>query len=267
VTFERTPHDGYRTLTDRMSGGVCVLDVDGVAPLDLFFAVRPARDGTRSHLFVAHEPLVYVDETDVRGLDDVGDANGCLALDADGDEDDDLFVSGVGGLHLFLRIGERFVDATDTLELVVGPTDVLSSMAAGDLDGDGDLDLVVGGFVDDTSPRDGDCEGIPCRLVLTEAQPVASHLLLREGERWIERTRELAPDLALAEPTLVVAILDLDADRIPEIFVGNDLGARFHDHWLERDPDGVFRDQGLDRGSGPTRAGTASTRWGWRSAT
>lgn len=248
LAFTRTPHDGYHTLADRMSGGVCVLDVDGVPPLDLFFAVREARDGTRSHLFVGHGPLDYVDETDALGLREIGDAIGCLAVDADGDGDQDLFVSEVGALTFYRRDDAGFVDATGSLELSVGPTDVLTSIAAGDLDGDADLDLVVAGFIDDASPRTGDCGGIPCPLVLTEARPVASHLLLHEGERFVERTAELAPDLGRLEPTLVVAILDLDDDGLPEIFVGNDLGATFHDRWLERDGTGVFRDQALDRG-------------------
>jgi len=40
LAFEREPTEGMRTLPDRFGGGVCVLDVDGAAPMDLFFALR-----------------------------------------------------------------------------------------------------------------------------------------------------------------------------------------------------------------------------------
>lgn len=138
LDFDRTPTEGYDDIPGRLGGGVCVLDVDGHPPLDLFFSMRG-----QSRLYLGGP--TYADATVERGLDDVGDALGCLAWDADGDGDDDLLVTGLGTLRLFLANGERFEDATAQLDASVPATHVLSSAAAGDYDGDGDLDIFAFG--------------------------------------------------------------------------------------------------------------------------
>lgn len=245
VDLVRTPADGYGTLPDRMSGGVCVLDVDGEPPVDLFFAVRPADDGTRSRLYVGRDVLDYADETDARGLSDVGDAMGCLAFDADADGDDDLLVTGLGGLRLFHHEGGTFVDRSERLDVELDPRTMYMSAAAGDVDGDGDLDLAVAGFIRFDPGRFEDdemCGPVLCTADVN-AYPYAPDLLLEQrSDGTFVNATAAAPDLLRAEPGLVVAIRDLTGDRAADIYVGNDLGHSFYDRVLHRTGSGAFVD-------------------------
>lgn len=251
--------DEFVDLPDRMGGGVCVLDADGADPLDLVFALR---DGVR--LFVASEPLAFADQTEARGLGGIPSAMGCLAFDADGDGDDDLLVTDVGAIRLFLSEAGRFEERTEDLQLRLDPQSVYTSAAAGDVDGDGDVDLLVAGMIAYEPERVAPgCE--PCRGKIELYDPIANLLLLREGDRYRSDTA-LAPELALEEMTLVVSITDLDGDGAIDIYVGNDLGGRFFDRALVRGADGVYRDAYLTVGLGHDASGYGIDTMGFSSA-
>lgn len=233
LQWERAPLEGYRTLADRFSGGVCAIDADGAPPLDLFFAAR-----TDSRLFVDRE-----DRTADFGLE-IGDAIGCLAFDAEGDGDDDLLVTVVGGVELHLNDGARF-RRSDAFFAAFDPLGIYTSAAAGDVDGDRDLDLLIGGYlrIDPSIDPAEICPGtIPCTAELARHQPIGNVLLIREGVRYEDRTAALAPELAIPEPTLVVAIGDFLEQGAPALYAGNDLGARYFDRMLARRADGTFAD-------------------------
>lgn len=247
--WERVPVDDYRTYEDRMSGGVCVLDVDGSGPVDLFFTARGAGN---SRLFVASTPGAWVDRTAEFKLNRVGDAIGCLAFDADGDDDDDLLVTRVGGVELYLLHDGHFVQATALIDATFDRYGMYTSAAAADLDGDSDLDLVIGGFLtrDQTLPLDRLClASVPCAADINRHTPIRNHLLLRQADgRYVDVTAYMAPDLTRAEPTLCVAIGDFLEEGRPSIYVGNDLGSRYFDRLLSRRDDGTFEDVALESG-------------------
>ena len=253
--FERRAKDGFASLGDRMSGGVCVLDADGRPPLDLFFALRPWEDEAGAHgskLFVANAPFSYEAAPPelTADLATIEDAIGCLAFDADGDGDDDLLVTEYGGVRFFERDATGFVARPGALAIEADPQGVYASAAAGDLDQDGDLDLVISGFYrwDDERFDGVMCESIGCsnELVLLDAMP--NLLLIREDDgRYVPRP-DLAPDFDREEPTLAIMIADLDVDGLPDIYVGNDLGITYEDRPLSRDEDGIFRDVSIQIG-------------------
>ncbi len=267
IDFVRVAADGYASVPDRLSGGVCAFDADGVPPLDLFFAMRPSTSGA-SRLYVARGPWAYADETDARGLTGVGDAMGCLAFDADEDGDDDLLVTGLGAVRLFLNEAGVFSDETARLGLALDARDLYASAAAGDVDGDGDTDIVVAGMVRYDPAKVGtDCGVVPCSAELVEHAPIPNLLLVRQPSgAYVELAAVRAPDLARAEPTLVVAIADIDGDATPDVYVGNDIGGTYRDRVLVRDAGGILRDRGDELGLAYNRRGYGIDTMGFSSA-
>lgn len=244
VDWVRRPTDQLRTSVERLGAGVCVLDVDGVAPLDLFFAARP--DGA-SRLFVGDGPLHYQDATEVYGLE-VGSALGCLAFDADGDNDDDLLTLGEGGAELWRREAEGFRLA-DPISGDFEVDVVYVAAAAGDVDADGDLDLVIAGALRLDPTLDSDeltSSGVPVTADLLRHRGAANHLLLREGDGYRDAS-SLAPDVMREETTLAVGIGDFAATGETSIWIGNDRGAEYPNRLLVF-RDGTWRDLGQELG-------------------
>ncbi len=253
--FRRRAKDGFASLGDRMSGGVCVIDADGRPPLDLFFALRPWEDDDGAHgakLFTADGPFDYRPASPALfgALDTITDAIGCLAFDADGDGDDDLLVTEYGGLRFFERGASGFVARPDAFSLPADPQAVYASAAAGDLDQDGDLDLAIAGFYrwDEERFIGVECSSIGCSNELVLLEPLPNLLLIRGPDGRYTSRPDLAPDMTREEPTLVVMIADLDVDGLPDIYVGNDLGTTYEDRPLSRDEDGIFRDVSIQIG-------------------
>lgn len=259
IGFTRNLPTGYDDLVARLGAGVCVLDADGRPPMDLFFAARA--DGSR--LFVARGPFSYEDETMARGLGALGEAIGCLAFDADADGDTDLLVTGVGMIRLLLRDVDGYVDGASLLSASVPAGHVMASAAAGDVDADGDVDLVVAGFVDASVIPSGDCDGLPCSVLIASLPFIANRVFLNEGAAGY---RELAPleagPLAAEEPTLVVGISDLDGDGRVEIYVGNDAGDRLRDRAIRFEA-GVPRDVSDEAGLSHDQHGHGIDTMGW----
>ena len=243
VTVERP--DDFDSLPRRMGGGVCVLDVDGQPPMDLFFALGPNESGG-SVLYASREPLVFRDRTAELGLDSIGPAMGCLAFDADGDSDDDLLVTGIGSVRLFIQEAAGFVERSERLAVPRGPLIMWTSSAAGDLDDDGDIDLLVSGMVRwDVTQLSPGC-GAFCAGMVLPYDPIANLLLIRnEDGTYTESASTLAPALAREETTLAMMISDLDADGRVDILVGNDLGGIYFNRPLIRDDANVYQDRHL----------------------
>lgn len=207
-------------------------DFDGDGHADLIFV---AEDDQTHQLFLGRGDASFVDASD--RLLGRSEGNGLAVGDVNGDGLTDIVVGSSGGGEgggqelLWLNDPSRpgwFVDATATHLPAVN--DDTQDIALADLDGDGDLDMVVanerpgprllindgtGRFSDGTDRLevavpihsrevhvfDADGDGRPDILFLNltsnnqgyERDPRA-RLLINDGERWVDQTAERLPD-------------------------------------------------------------------------
>jgi hypothetical protein len=160
--------------------------------------------------------------------DEISEDVGAVFFDADGDGDRDLYVVSGGNEYsdrapalqdrLYLNDGRgRFAKAASRLPLEFGSG---SRVVAADYDGDGDVDLFVGGRV------------VPWRYGTTPQ----SMLLRNDGGRFTDVAQQLAPALAAAGMVTDAVWEDLDGDRRMDLVVVGE--------WM---PIRVFRNAGGGR--------------------
>ena len=108
------------------------IDLDGDGDLDLFGVIGSYR------LFANDGSGVFTDVTAGNVPAAAAVMTYCVVFDCDGDQDPDVFAGGSGGSQLLRNVGGgTFVVAA------TWPQEMSTSATAGDLDGDGDQDLVI----------------------------------------------------------------------------------------------------------------------------
>jgi enediyne biosynthesis protein E4 len=147
---------GDKLLPETMGGGVAFFDFDNDGAPDLLFINstywpwhRPeGKQPTTAALYRNDGKGHFTDVTAGSGLDSSFYGMGVAIGDYDNDGRDDVFVTAVGGNHLFHNEGDgKFKEITATAG-VGGSTNDWSTCAAWlDYDNDGKLDLFVGNYV------------------------------------------------------------------------------------------------------------------------
>ncbi|MBM4195400.1 MAG: tetratricopeptide repeat protein, partial [Gemmatimonadetes bacterium] len=241
---------GAASLAAGLGGGVTLLDADGDGDLDVFTASAGSQQLWRN------DGAVWNDATAAAGLQAVPAAStaiGAVAADYDNDGRPDVFVLRFGTSSLYHNEGGgRFRDVTR--EAALPPYPYLAGAAAfGDLDHDGDLDLVIAGLadIDATGRLPGPARLFPQEFVAAPWQVVRNN---RNGS-FTDVTRETGFDTR----GRAVAIVPADFDNRRDL----DLLLVYVDAppvLLSNQRDGTFRDiaaqVGLETVGGATAVAT-----------
>ena len=146
---------GEKLLPETMGGGCAFFDADGDGDQDLLFINSRRWQWDRKtdqkapvmSLYANDGEGVFSDVTEQVGLAVPLYGMGCAVADYDNDGDSDIFVSCVGGNHLFRNDQGTFVDVTK-IAAIAGEVDRWSTSCGWfDYDNDGLLDLYVCNYV------------------------------------------------------------------------------------------------------------------------
>lgn len=254
-------------IRETVGQGVCLLDFDTDGDLDLFMPngaarVRQSYDASPGDLvkwlFYVNDRGRFIESADRVGLTGDTWGVGCAAGDVDNDGLDDLFVTtAVGGNRLYRNSGEgHFVDWTDRAG--VAAARFSTGAAFGDLDADGDLDLVVVTYLVETWPAPTGCrwKGVDVPCGPQSYAPLDALLYMNDGQGRFEPSRALA---GRAGYGLGVVLFDADGDGDLDIFVANDSSPN---HLFINMGGGRFVETGLMRGVALSIVGTSQAGMG-----
>lgn len=170
---------------------------------------------------------------------------GATFFDADGDKDLDLIVASGGNTfnandpkyqaHLYKNDGKGNFNAATGLPAITGST---AATCAHDFDGDGDLDLILGGWC----------------TPLAYPTPPNSYLLRNDQGVFTDVTDQLAPQLRKIGMVRGIAWADLDGDQKEELILNGE--------WM---PISVFTNNNGKLEPATERFGLQNTQGFWRS--
>ncbi|MBX6312272.1 MAG: CRTAC1 family protein [Isosphaeraceae bacterium] len=259
---------GEKLLPETMGSGVAAFDYDGDGDQDLLFvnsAYWPGQesgDRPTQALYRNDGKGHFEDVTRQAGLDVTFYGQGVAVGDIDNDGDPDLYLTALGGGHLFRNDGGRFVEITDQAHAQAADG-WLTSAAFFDLENDGDLDLFVCNYVAWSPEIDRDVTTNLEGQGIAYDPPTAFHgsfciLLRNDGGKFHDISEEAGIRIRkpeLKEPVakaLGVAPFDVDGDGLVDLAVANDTVQNFFFHNLGN---GRFEEMGIVSGIAYDQAG------------
>jgi enediyne biosynthesis protein E4 len=257
---------GKKLLPETMGSGVCVIDYDNDGWPDLLFvnsADWPDHHAKRTTPALYHNNHngTFSDVTRQAGLDVELYGMGCAVGDYDNDGYDDIYVTAIGGSHLFRNLGNgRFADVTK--KAGVADSGFPASAVWFDYDHDGRLDLYVAHYVEWSESTDQFCslDGTHKSYCTPERYKGESARLYRNlGNGRFEDVTKKAGLYDPSSKSLGIALIDLNNEGWLSLFVTND--TQPNKLW-KNNRNGTFTDQGFAAGVAYNDAGKARAGMG-----
>src|ERR1700677_2630123 len=220
---------GKKYLPETMGSGVCVLDYDNDGWQDVLFVQSmdwPEHKIGRSTAALYHNNRdgTFTDATHGSGLDVEMYGMGCAVGDFDNDGRDDIYMTAVGGSHLFRNLGSgKFADVT--AKAGVSSPGFATGAVWFDYDNDGKLDLFVSHYVEWSTATDQSCslDGKHKSYCTPEAYKGQSGTLFHNlGNGRFEDVTKKSGLYDPSSKSLGVALIDFDDDGWLDLFVAND---------------------------------------------
>ncbi len=242
---------GKKWLPETMGAGCAFLDTLGDGWLDILLINgkdwTPRGRRTTAALYRNNHDGTFTDITRGSGLDIEIYGLGVAVADYDNDGRQDVYITALGGDHLFHNEGAgRFRDVTR--ESGIGNASFSAGAAWLDYDRDGKLDLFVANYVQWTPQGDIWCslDGSTKSYCTPESYKGSSSKLYNNlgGGKFADVTDKAG----LADPTsksLGVSVFDYNNDGWPDLFVANDTQPNKLYRNLQN---GRFREEGLAAG-------------------
>ena len=247
-----------------MGSGVCVFDYDNDGFEDILFVNSmdwPGHESSKSYPALYHNNGngTFSDRTREAGLAVEMYGMGCAVGDYDNDGKDDLYITAVGGSHLFRNLGNgHFADVTARAK--VAGSGFASGAVWFDYDNDGKLDLFVAHYVEWSEKTDQFCaldtkHKSYCTPQIYKGE--SAHLYHNRGDGTFEDVTQHAGLYDATSKSLGIAMLDYDDDGWLDLLVTNDTQPN---KLYRNNHNGTFSDVGVQAGvaysdAGATRAG------------
>ena len=224
---------GFEGAPSGSAGTVILSDLDGDLDLDLILNSV----GVQPRIF-ENDGNSYFSEVSWKGTHTVS----LVAADLTGDGLPDLLLAGGGFLYRVENLGGMEFAPLQEIYRNSMPYSNPGTLALGDVDGDLDLDLFIGGLEYYTDPcqTDHSCPDNP-------ANPGSPQTLLKNDLNHFTVWQELYPD-GMPGYSVAVSFTDRDGGGDQDILVLQDQGANGR---LEPPPSAFYRNDGLDEEGNP----------------
>jgi len=258
---------GDKLMPETMGPGCGMLDLDRDGWMDLVFIDGRSWDRSESG-----DPMVriyrgsesgFAEATEAFGLAGLSDYGmGMAAADYDGDGDTDLAITTVFGVKLLRNDDGTFADVSEAAGFGSTADRWYTSAAWLDVDGDSWLDLVAAGYVQWSVETDvfTTLNGTDKSYAVPSVYDGLPNLLLRsKGDGTFEDLSEVAGFAEGENKALGIAVVDMNRDGAPDVFISNDTTAN---KFYQNDGQGGFIDMALIAGTAYDEAGRARAGMG-----